>query len=285
MKTLVVPGFSRALSILVPGFSRALTIALALLVALSATAGAQRGAATKQTAPSSKSAAERSVPFKAGETLTYDVSWSNYLTAGTATVSVREKRPSFNSVAYYIVAEGRPTPLLSKLYTLYYKVDTLLDVFTLLPQRGSVYSEEGRRRRMKITRFDHKARRAQYEVQTATNVKQDLTLPPYSQDALSAVYVLRSIPLRAGGRMTMPVSDSGKTYRVQISVGAPEPVQTGIGSLRGWRITPVILDPDGKPEGRGMAIWLSEDARRLPLKMEGQLAVGRFVITLREAKG
>lgn len=248
---------------------------------------AQRGAApaTKKPAPTSKPAAERPVPFKPGETLGFDVSWSNYVTAGTATVTVKEKRPSFGSTAYYIVAEGRPTPLLSKLYTLYYKVDTLLDAYTLLPQRGSVYSEEGRRHRLKITRFDHAARKAQYEIQTATNVKQEVKLPPYVQDALSAIYVIRSIPLSAGGKMTMPVSDSGKNYRVQLSVGASETVQTALGALRAWRITPVIIDEAGKPEGRGMALWLSDDARRLPLKIEAQLAVGKFVITLREVRG
>ena len=85
---------------------------------------------------------ERPVPFHVGETLTYDVSWSSYLSAGTAVVTVKEKRPSFNSTAYYIVAEARPTPLLSKLYTLYYKLDTLLDAYTLLPQRGSSIGSE-----------------------------------------------------------------------------------------------------------------------------------------------
>ena len=80
---------------------------------------------------------EQPVPFAAGEALVYDISWSTFLTAGTATVSVKEKKPSYGSTAYYIVAEGRPTPLLSKLYSLYYKADTLLDVYTLLPQRGS----------------------------------------------------------------------------------------------------------------------------------------------------
>ena len=71
--------------------------------------------------------AERTVPFKVGETLTYDVSWSSYLTAGTAVTTVKDKKPSYNSTAYYVVAEGRPTPLLSKLYTLYYKMDSLID--------------------------------------------------------------------------------------------------------------------------------------------------------------
>jgi len=31
---------------------------------------------------------ERPVPFKVGETLTYDVSWSSYVTAGTAVATV-----------------------------------------------------------------------------------------------------------------------------------------------------------------------------------------------------
>jgi len=68
---------------------------------------------------------------------------------GTVTMDVRSKQPSFDSVAYYVVAEGRPTALVASLYTLYYKADTLLDVYTLLPQRGSLYSQEGTRRRMK----------------------------------------------------------------------------------------------------------------------------------------
>jgi len=76
---------------------------------------------------------ERAVPFAVGETLTYDVSWSAYVTAGTATIRVAEKKPSYGSTAFYVVAEGRPTPLVSKLYSLYYKIDALLDAYTLLP--------------------------------------------------------------------------------------------------------------------------------------------------------
>src|SRR5712664_3903133 len=115
--------------------------------------------------------AERNVPFRVGETLTYDVSWSSFVTAGTAVAQVREKKPSFNSTAYYIVAEGRPTPLVSKLYSLYYKLDTLLDTYTLLPQRGTVYSEERSRHRLRITRFDRAAKRAFFEYQTDSTVK------------------------------------------------------------------------------------------------------------------
>jgi len=228
---------------------------------------------------------ERPVPFLAGETLTFDVSWSQYLTAGTATVTVREKRPSFGSTAYYIVAEGRPTPLLSKLYTLYYKADTLLDVFTLLPQRGSVYSEEGSHTRMKATRFDQAARRATYEVKTATVFRKDLALPAYTQDPLSAIYVIRALPLKLGGTVTMPVADNGTVYRVQVRVVAQEAMATPLGRLTAWKIVPTILDAKGKPASEKMGLWISDDARKLPLKMEAELGVGRFVIVLKDVRG
>jgi hypothetical protein len=83
-------------------------------------------------APPQKPLVEHVVPFKVGETLTYDVSWSDYISAGTAVATVKEKKASFNSTAYYIVAEGRPSALLSAIYSFYYKVDTLLDSYTPL---------------------------------------------------------------------------------------------------------------------------------------------------------
>jgi hypothetical protein len=267
---------------------KAALLALALMTTPSLDAQAPRPKPPPPTPAASAAKAvrtERPVPFRAGETLTFDVSWSQYLTAGTATVTVREKRPSFGSTAYYIVAEGRPTALLSKIYTLYYKVDTLLDVFTLLPQRGSVYSEEGSRKRMKATRFDQTARRATYEVTTATVVKKDLTLPAYTQDPLSAIYVIRALPLKLGATLTMPVADSGTVNRIRVQVLAQEVIATPVGRLTAWKIVPTILDEKGKPTSEKLGLWISDDARRLPLKMEADLAVGRFVIVLTSVRG
>jgi Protein of unknown function (DUF3108) len=235
-------------------------------------------------APAPAAKKEMAVPFRTGETLEYDIGWSSFVTAGTATVSVKEKKPSFGSTAYYIVAEGRPTSIVSKLYTLYYKADTLLDSYTLLPQRGSLYSEEGKRHRMKTTVFNQAAKKATYEVETRTLVKKELAIPGFTQDALSAIYVLRSIPFKAGEKFNMPVSDNGNVYKVQMQVGTLEPVKTGVGTINGLKITPVITGPD-KDAPRGLALWISDDARRLPLKMEAQLLVGKVTVTLRQAGG
>jgi len=276
---------------------RILAVCVALTLLCAASLDAQKRAPAKRPPQARKAAApakpapppsapkiERPVPFKPGESLSYDVSWSSFLTAGTATLTVRQKKPSYNSVAYYIVAEGQPTSLLSRLYSLYYKADTLLDVYTLLPQRGSVFSQENSRQRMKTTLFNQPARTIHYEMRTTQLLRQDKPIPANTQDALSAIYQLRSMTLRPGMTATMPISDSGTTYTARFTVGQAESVKTGVGYVQALKVTPVITDPNGQSIGRGMIVWISTDGRRLPVKMTAQLKVGSFNLTLREMK-
>ena len=76
-------------------------------------------------------AGDRAVPFKVGETLTYDISWSGALTAGTATMTVKERRPFGAGAIYDLIAEGKPGPTLDKLYHLYYKAESFLETKSL----------------------------------------------------------------------------------------------------------------------------------------------------------
>jgi hypothetical protein len=82
----------------------------------------------------------------------------------------------------------------------------------------------------------------------------------------------------------MPVSDSGKTYNVQLTIEGRESVKTGIGTMMAWRVKPILLGQNSA-EARDLSLWLSDDARRLPLKLQAELAVGSFNLVLRDAKG
>src|SRR5262245_20180308 len=112
------------------GTASALGLTVLALMSSPVTLDAQRTAAAPR---------EASVPFKVGETLSYDVSWSAVLVAGNATARVVENKGD----AYALVVEGRPVPMLARLYNLYYRMESLLDSGTLLSQRGVLYSEEG----------------------------------------------------------------------------------------------------------------------------------------------
>lgn len=228
---------------------------------------------------------DSAVPFKVGETLTFDVSWSSFMVAGTAVTTVRERRPSgTNASAYYIVAEGRPLPLIARMYTLYYKMDTLLDTQTLLPQEGSLYSEEGRRQRMGTTKFDRTARRALFELQGDPPIRANVNVPAQVQDGLSALYAMRASQLSTGAKLTFPILDDGTLYTVAMQAAAPERVNVPLGGIDAWNLKATITDAQGQTVGQNVGVWISNDARRLPVKMQAELPVGSFVLALREAK-
>jgi hypothetical protein len=224
------------------------------------------------------------VPFAVGETLTYDVAWSQYLVAGTATSRVVEKRPSGNSTAYYIVAEGRPLPLIARIYALYYKMDSLLDTVTTLSERSSFYQEEGSRKRLAVTSFNRPSKRASFEVQTDTNVKNEFPIPQNVQDGLATLYALRARAFTAGDHLSIPVADDGSLYTVGIDATGPVHMKLRVGEMDAWNLRVTVLDANNQRVGNNIGAWISTDNRRLPLRLQGDLPVGNFVLALRSVE-
>jgi hypothetical protein len=252
------------------------------LTICAASLGAQRATPRPPAAPTSRR--EAPVPFAVGETLTYDVSWSSVLVAGTAVVSVQDKRASQGSTAYMIVAEGRPVPLVARLYSLYYKMDSLVDAVSLLSQRGSLYAEEGKARRTSITDFDRTAKKVRFEEQSDQTTRLDYAVPAPTQDGLAALYALRARTFKPGDRVTFPVADSGSLYNVDVTVGPPEAVKIPVGEMMAWPLKGTIRDAEGQAAWKNIGAWISVDARRLPVKLQAELPVGAFVLALKGIK-
>ena len=258
-------------------------IAASALAAAAPRAGALHVRAA-QIASLHAAGSDRVVPFASGETLTYDVSWSAYLTAGTLVTTATNRRSAGGAITYDIVADGRTTPLLQHLYTLWYHYETHLDGASLLPVRAVAETQEGSRHRVRTTTFDRGAGKAHYEIRTATVVKEDVVVPPQTQDALSAMYALRAAALDTGRRLTMPVTDGGTIYSAKFDVGSSERLRTPAGELSAWKIAVRISDAHGAPVGRQVAIWIADNAQRWPVKMQAELGAGTFTLTLREAR-
>jgi hypothetical protein len=250
------------------------------MVAASAFAPSMRLGAQAGAAPGRDAA----VPFKVGERLTYDVTWSTFLVAGAAYATVAARQDGPDGPSYHLIADGRPIPLLQRLYNVYYKMESMLDTVTLLPQRMSLLSEESGGRRLAATRFDRTQRKAFFELDDAgTPLKSEFDVPQQIQDGLSAIYVLRAMNFKTGDRISLPVTDDGTVYTVQAEPAALEQVRVPLGAMEAWRVNVSVLDASGQPAIGDAAVWYSTDARRLPIKLQGKLPVGHFVLVLREA--
>jgi hypothetical protein len=162
-------------------------------------------------------------------------------------------------------------------------MDTLLDSVTLLPHRGSFYAEEGARKRTAMTRFDRERRKASFEVQAETRDRVEFDIPPQVQDGLSGLYVLRAVNFKPGDSITLPIADEGTVYSLRANATGTERLRVPFGEFNATALKMVITDPAGQPAATNTAVWISNDARRLPLKMQADLAVGSFVLLLRQA--
>ena len=268
-----------------------LTAVLALALAVSAEAQRPAAPRPRAAAPTPTAAPtpmpkpkEAVVPFATGETLTYDVSWSGLLTAGTAVTRVVQKRPSYGGTAFEITADGRPMPLLARIYPVYYKMDTLLDSTSLLSQWTGLYTEERARKRQTSMHFDRGTQVVHYEMTTEPAAKADVSTVAGVQDGLSLLYAIRTHAFRAGERFTVPVADDGSLYTVSFETTGPEVVAVKLGAIEAWSLKVTILDAQQQPAGKNIALWISTDARHLPVKIQADLPVGSFVLSLRDAQ-
>jgi len=137
---------------------------------------------------------------------------------------------------------------------------------------------------MKVTTFDNDARKATFENVTAKNGRREFPVPAFTQDALSAVYVIRALPLKVGMRETIPVASGGHAYRAQVSVEGAEAMTTPAGPYQAFRLRTTLFEEDGRPSGRPIHLWISDTPSRVPVKLQSDLAVGSFNLTLREAR-
>jgi hypothetical protein len=137
---------------------------------------------------------------------------------------------------------------------------------------------------MGTTRFDRTARKAFFELQGDPPIRADVNVPAQVQDGLSALYAMRASKLSAGARLTFPILDDGALYTVAMQTAAPERVKVPLGELEAWNLKATITDAQGQSVGQNIGVWISNDARRLPLKLQAELPVGNFVLALREAK-
>jgi len=85
-------------------------------------------------------------------------------------------------------------------------------------------------------------------------------------DALSVVYYLRAAQLRRGVPLCFDLVAARKAWRVSGTVGATERVETRAGTFTAVRIDGRATRTDRPAETLRLQLWLSSDARRLPVQ-------------------
>ncbi|MGE5809404.1 MAG: DUF3108 domain-containing protein [Nitrospirota bacterium] len=217
--------------------------------------------------------------FSPGEKLTYEISWSKIVQAGTAVMEVREAMTRENRPAYEFVSSTHSTGLVEKFYPVRDTVKSIVDE-DLGSVSFSLRSSRGKRKRERDMLFD--AAKGTVRV-TVNGESQVYSVPERVQDALSSLYYLRTRrDLIVGKPIVVDVHDSGKTWAVEIQTLGHERIATPAGE---FDTVKVVTHPryEGVFMNKGeITIWLTNDERRVPVLMKSTISIGSIVATLTE---
>jgi len=110
---------------------------------------------------------------------------------------------------------------------------------------------------------------------------QSLALPPGTLDLITAFYYTRERDLEVGDRFEIPVIDNHKPYRLSIEVLGKEIRKTYFGKRTPTIVIRPLLQAEGvfKRDG-AMRIWLTDDARHLPVHVETKVSIGSIYADL-----
>ncbi len=218
--------------------------------------------------------------FGPGESLTYDVSWSKIVTAGTAVMEVKqETTPDRKDLLRFIVT-SRTVGLIGKLYPLGDTIWTVFDPQIMQSLSYNLTASRGKRKRRVRLVFDH-ARKTAVST-TNDDPPETVAIPDQVQDTLSALYYVRTREdLDSGRPITFEVCDHGKTWPVAVQTVGKEKVQTRAGKFATLKVRAQkgLLMSEGE-----MFIWFTDDSRKVPVLIKSTVSIGSLVFTLTEMK-
>ena len=214
-------------------------------------------------------------PLKVGERLTYSVS-AKRLPAGTWTNWI-VKAETINEQNLYRIVSTVKTSGLFRLYSFRRQEETYFNPITLSPVSYQCRIKD-RDYRSTVT-TDFSVGKAEYEKISRAKPKlpqkreaKVLEIPPGTQDELSTLYFLRSKQLALGKTYSFPLLTIGKVQKATLTVERREVVKNKVlGTVR----TLVLRTSNGD------RFWITEDARRLPVKFQVQTKLGAVSATLK----
>ena len=217
-------------------------------------------------------------PFKIPEKFIYDLTWTG-IKAGTASLEMTNDNGMIK-----IVSTAQSAPWVSVFYTVDDRIESTLSynpAFSSfgLPVQYRTRIREGRHRRDKEVVFDRNTNKATYR-DYLKNEKKEFGVPSSVFDPISSFYHLRTLELEVGKPVYVTIFDSKKVWNVEVQILRRERITLPAGTF-----DTVVVKPNMKSEGifyrKGeIFIWLTDDAKHIPVKLQTKVAVGSITATL-----
>jgi hypothetical protein len=222
----------------------------------------------------------RNEAFGTGERLIFDVNYG-FVTAGEAVLAIKSIDTISSRPCYRVEFTVKSLPSFSWIYRVEDLYLTFIDEQTIAPWRFEQHIREGNFHKDFVAEFDQHRNVARAE-------GKEYAAPPYVHDILSAFYFVRTIDFsgkNAGDIITMSNFYSDTTYELGVKVLGRQDLDIEAGSFHTIVIEPLVKEGGlFKSEGR-IVIWLTDDERKMPVRVNTKVIIGSIDTELRAYSG
>jgi len=211
-------------------------------------------------------------PFQIPETLLYDLTWAG-IKAGEASLRVKG-----SDGGLIITSTAKSAQWISLFYTVDDWAESRLTGDIRIktighPVNYKLKIREGRRRKNKEVIFARDTSKAIY-IDYLNGEKKSFDIPSAVFDPLSSFFHLRTRDLEVGKSVYLKVFDNKKVRDVEVQVVRKEKVEVPAGEFNTVVVRPLIKS-DGIFDRKGViSIWLTDDEKRIPVKLKTKVKIG-----------
>ena len=202
-------------------------------------------------------------PYRVGERLTYNVSFSNFPDAAHVEVEIISRGMHFGREAIQLRAHVETNGVINvALYAINNDYTTYIDPATGLPFRVEESARD--------------AIRSGDSVQDFSQPAGNEAIPPKQRgfpgtyDFLSAFYRARALPLASGGVYDLSVRGQGVDYQAELKVVGHDTIRTNVGSFPAI-VTEVKVNNSPL---RNLKVYFSDDERHVPVLITARVRSG-----------
>lgn len=215
----------------------------------------------------------RKPAFRIGEVLNYRVDWQRYAGAATAQLQIIDRGDFQGAAAWHFRATVHTAEPLRALYPM----DDQIDSYAM---PGDFASREYQERLREFGKSENTEAALVSRGDGAVFSEPRVIVPSGTHDALSAIYLLRTVDWTGAKEIRAPVYDGQNVYEMLAKSGATVAVQIPAGTYQATEIEIHLFDEGKEVPDEGFNLWLANDPARTPLLCEAFLPIGKLRLEL-----
>lgn len=235
--------------------------------------------------------AEKESAFQDGEWFKFEMSYSGFLKAGNATLSLKETKLDGKEV-FHVVGKGWTTGAIKWFFKVKDRYESYFDKESGVPYKFIRKIDEGGHTKDIEIKFDHEKKTAEVVNKKHKKTK-TITTEKDVQDMVSMYYHLRNsidiASLKQGDEIETAMFFDEDNYGFKLKYLGKETIEVDINGsevkVKTVKFRPYVMAGRVFKEEESLTLWVSADKNKIPLKIKADLAVGSLRADLIEFKG